>query len=141
MAKWTRRSALKGMLGGSAVTIALPLLDCFLDGNGEALASGAPLPVRFGTWFWACGCNEKRFFPDKVGSDFEFKAETMPLAPIKNKVTVFSGFNAILNGAPNLTHWTGVMCMLGGTTPTRGGNGVGSVPASTINRLVADHTA
>jgi hypothetical protein len=129
---------LKGIVQGSAVTVALPYLDCFMDGNGVALASGAPVPTRFGTWFWACGCNAKRFFPEKVGRDFEFNQETLPLTPFKNKVTVFSGFNAILNGGPNLVHWSGVMCTLGGTLPTKGGNGVGEAPASTIDCLVAD---
>src|SRR4051812_14796644 len=58
MAKWNRRRILKGILHGSAVSVALPFLDCFLDGNGEALASGAPIPTRFGTWFWGCGINQ-----------------------------------------------------------------------------------
>ncbi len=139
MAKLTRRRVLKGIVQGSAVTVALPFLDYFMDGNGVALASGAPVPTRFGTWFWACGCNAARFFPDKVGTDFTFKAETMPLDPFKKKVTVFSGFNAILNGQPNLTHWSGVMCTLGGTVPSKGGNGVGTAPEPTIDCLVADH--
>ena len=51
------------MLGGAAVSIGLPLLDCFLNGNGTALAQGAPLPVRFGTWFWGCGMNPDRWVP------------------------------------------------------------------------------
>ena len=50
-----RRSLLRGMLGGGAVSVALPFLDCFLNTNGTALASGAPLPVRFGTWYWGLG--------------------------------------------------------------------------------------
>jgi hypothetical protein len=139
MASWTRRSVLQGVLQGSAVAVALPLLDCFLDGNGEAMASGLPIPTRFGTWFWGCGCNQKRFFPDQVGKTFEFKEETSALNPHKDKVTIFSGFNAILDGQPNLTHWSGVMTMLAGTAPSQGGNGVGRAPASTIDCLVADH--
>ena len=139
MKKWDRRKVLKGMLQGSAVTVALPLLDCFLDGNGQALASGAPVPVRFGTWFWACGCNASRFFPDKLGADYDLKQETLALEPFKHKVTVFSGYNVILNGAPNLTHWSGIMGALTGTTPSLGGNGVGTAPATTMDCLVADH--
>ena len=50
-----RRSILRGMLGGGALSVALPLFDCFLDDHGEALASGAPIPVRFGTWYWGMG--------------------------------------------------------------------------------------
>jgi len=45
----SRRTFLRGAVGGAAVSIGLPLLDCFLDGNGEALADGNALPVRFGT--------------------------------------------------------------------------------------------
>lgn len=142
MADWTKRNMLKGMLNGAAVTVGLPVLDLFLDGNGEAMAAtGAPVPTRFGTWFWACGVNEKRFFPDQTGTDFVFKDETLPLTPHKDKVTVFSGFNVILDGQPNLTHWSGVMGALGGTVPNRGGNGVGSAMASTLDCLVADQIA
>jgi hypothetical protein len=127
MSRWNRRNVLKGALNGAAVTVALPVLDCFLDGNGQAMAAtGAPIPTRFGTWFWGCGINEKRFYPDQVGRDFEFKTETMALAPFKEKVTIFSGFNVILDGQPNLTHWSGIMGALGGTVPAKGGNGVGT---------------
>jgi len=46
----TRRRVLKGMLGGAAVTVGLPYLDCFLNTNGSALAAtGQALPVVYGT--------------------------------------------------------------------------------------------
>jgi Protein of unknown function (DUF1552) len=138
MAKWTRRKILKGMLHGSAVTIALPLLDCFLDGNGQALASGAPIPVRFGTWFWGCGINARRWIPDKIGADYDLKPELSAIGPYKNKVTVLSGFNCTLGGKPNLAHWSGVMATLTGTIPTKGGMGSGTADAPTIDCLVAD---
>lgn len=139
MTDWNRRKVLKGMLNGAAVTVAIPILDCFLDGNGEALAAGAPLPTRFGTWFWGCGINEKRFYPDKVGTEFEFKDETKALDPFKKNITIFSGYNAILDGQPNLTHWSGIMAALSGTVPAKGGNGVGTALGSTLDCLVADH--
>ena len=60
-----RRRVLRGMLNGTAVTVALPLLNCFLNGNGTALASGKPMPVRFGTWFWGLGMAQKVFIPKK----------------------------------------------------------------------------
>ena len=50
-----RRSFLRGSIQGAAVAVGLPLLDCFLNDNGTALASGGPIPVRFGTWFWGLG--------------------------------------------------------------------------------------
>src|SRR5579862_8158140 len=123
MAKWTRRRVLKGMLGGSAVTVALPLLDCFLDGNGEALASGAPLPTRFGTWFWGCGINSARWIPDRIGTDYDLKPELVSIGPFKNKVTVLSGFNCVLGTRPNLAHWSGIMATFTGAAPATGGMG------------------
>jgi hypothetical protein len=126
------------MLGGCAVTVGLPLLDCFLDGNGQAMASGAPMPVRFGTWFWGCGVNASRWIPDKVGPDYDLKAELAPIAPFKNKVTVLSGFNCSLGAKPNLAHWSGIMGTFTGSCPTKGGMGNGTADAPTIDCLVAD---
>ena len=53
--KTTRRQVLRGLMGGGVVSVALPFFDCFLNENGTAFASGAPLPVRFGTWYWGMG--------------------------------------------------------------------------------------
>jgi hypothetical protein len=139
MAQWTRRNILRGMMRGSAVVVGLPLLDLFLDGNGEALASGAPIPTRFGTWFWGCGVNTARWFPSKLGADYDLKEELRPIAPYKDKVTVFSNFNCILDGKPNLVHWSGVMATLSGTAPVKGGVAGGTAEAPTIDCLVADH--
>ena len=36
----SRRRFLRGMLNGGVVTLSLPLLNCFLNDNGTALASG-----------------------------------------------------------------------------------------------------
>ena len=138
MVKWTRRTVLKGMLHGSAVTVALPLLDWCFDGNGVALASGAPIPPRFGTWFWGCGTNASRWFPDTLGADYDIKAELAPIAPYKDKVTVLSGFNCALGSKRNLNHWSGVMGTFTGAAPTKGGMGGGATDFPTIDCLVAD---
>ena len=67
MTRMNRRTALRGLFQGATVAVALPYLDCFLNANGTLLAAeGAPLPVRFGTWFWGLGVNPPRWFPDKV---------------------------------------------------------------------------
>ena len=50
-----RRTMLRGILGASAVSVGLPLLEAMLDSHGEALADGSPLPLRFGVWFWGNG--------------------------------------------------------------------------------------
>jgi len=79
--KMNRRNILRGMLGGGAVTVGMPLLDCFLNTNGTALASGAPLPVRFGTWNWGCGINPQRWVPTKVGAGYDLPVELKAIEP------------------------------------------------------------
>jgi hypothetical protein len=139
MAKWARRSVVRGMMQGSAVAVGLPLLELFLNGNGSALAAGAPIPTRFGTWFWGCGINQARWVPDTIGAGYDLKEELKPIAPWREKVTVLSGFNCVLGGKPNLPHWSGAMATFAGAAPTRGGMGSGSTDHPTIDTLVADH--
>jgi hypothetical protein len=140
MADWTRRSLLRGMIAGSAVAVALPVLDLFLDGNGEAMAAtGAPIPTRFGTWFWGCGVNAGRWFPSKIGRGYDLKDELKPIAPYQDKITVFSNFNCNLDGKPNLVHWSGVMATMAGCAPLKGGVGGGSSELPTMDCLISDH--
>ena len=70
MKNLTRRRVLRGMFNGTAVAVGLPLLNCFLNNNGTALASGAPLPQRFGTWSWGLGMSKSIFVPKKTGAWF-----------------------------------------------------------------------
>jgi len=37
--EWTRRRLLRGMVGGAAVAVGLPLFDALFDGNGEVPAA------------------------------------------------------------------------------------------------------
>ena len=89
--KVSRRRVLKGLLNGSAVTVALPFLDCFLSSSGEALASGAPLPVRFGTWFWGLGHTPGRNIVGNAGTDWKFHEECAALEPFREQMNFFSG--------------------------------------------------
>ena len=58
--KFNRRFLLRGTVQGAVAVMGLPFLDCFLDGNGKALAAdGRPLPTRFNTFFWGCGLTDK----------------------------------------------------------------------------------
>ena len=51
----SRRKVLRGMLGGSAVALGLPLFESMLNHNGTALAAGPSLPIRYGLFFWGNG--------------------------------------------------------------------------------------
>jgi len=63
-----RRTLLRGTVGGGAFAVGLPLLEAMLNGNGDALAQGAPLPRRFVSWFFGNGVNLDLFEPDAPGT-------------------------------------------------------------------------
>jgi hypothetical protein len=113
----SRRNVLRGMMGGAAVSVGLPFLDCFLNTNGTALASGAPLPVVFGTWFWGCGLNPGRWEPKTVGANYDMNIETQPLQPFKDRINVVSGMKVFLDGKGAKPHFTGEMAILTGDVP------------------------
>jgi len=133
--KFDRRTALRGMLGGGAVSVALPFLDCFLNTNGTALAAtGAPLPLRFGTWFWGCGLTPGRWIPQKTGAAYDMPPELKPLEAFKDRLSIFSGFKANTDGKGAVPHYTGSMAIMTGAAP----KGQGMVEAATFDTMVAD---
>jgi hypothetical protein len=130
-----RRRVLRGMMNGAAVTVALPFLDIFLNENGTALAAtGAPLPSRFGTWFWGLGVDPGIFVPKTVGPLTELPAQMAPLEKVKSYINVFSNFDVLTEGAPNLCHYTGWVALRTGSVPQARGN----IPAATLDTIIAD---
>ena len=131
----TRRTFLRGAMGGAAFTLGLPVFDAFLNDAGTAWADGAPLPLRFGTWFWGCGMNPQRWNPAAVGTDWELTPELAPIAPLREQLNVLTGFSVPLDGHPNLPHHSGVIGMLTGGVPPKSKD----VPGPTLDLLVSDH--
>jgi Protein of unknown function (DUF1552) len=119
--KFSRREVLRGALNGAAVMVALPTLDMFLNPNGVAYADGAQLPTRFGTYFWGLGLTPGRWVPNTVGAGWELTPELQSLQGLEKKVSVFSGFRVLLDGRPNIQHWTGQGAVLTGRAPARVG--------------------
>ncbi len=120
--RFNRRSLLRGMIGGASVGMGLPLLNVFLNTNGTAYADGAPIPVRFGTYFWGLGLTDTpaggtRWVPQKTGRGYEITPELEAIAGLQDKVSVFSGYRAIPDSKPNLVHWSGHASILSGTAP------------------------
>ncbi len=133
MKEFNRRRVLRGLLNGGAVTVALPLLNCFLNGNGTALANGAPLPVRFGTWAWGLGMNKEIFVPKKVGADFDLPEEISMLAPVRQHINLYTSFNGFRDSAPNLCHKTGWVISRTGMAPMNQTD----LPGETIDVTIA----
>lgn len=110
MSRISRRIVLRGVIGGAAVGVSLPLLDCFLDGNGQALAAtGQRIPVRFGTWIWGCGFIPQKWIPTTTGREYLMPEDLAPLEPYREKLAIFSGFDVKLDGVANKPHITGCL--------------------------------
>lgn len=126
----SRRRVLKGMLGGAAVSVGLPFLDSFLNDNGTALAgTGAPLPIRFGTWLWGMGLCPGRWEPKQVGAGYEMPHLLRSLTPFKDRISVISGMRVDLEGRTLVPHMSGVLgCCTGEVSQNR----------PSIDTLVAD---
>lgn len=140
MSKISRRRFLRGTLNGGAVTIGLPLLNCVLNDSGTAYASGAPLPLRFGTWSWGLGMSEAIFVPKKTGANFDLPLEIEALAPVQKHINLYTNFNVYKDAAPNLCHHSGWVLLRSGIAPFTSGNRPGETIDVTIARKIGDAT-
>ena len=132
--KFDRRFLLRGMFRGTMVSVALPFLDCFLDGNGQALAAtGTRIPTRFGTYFWGCGLTKELYLPKKTGLDYDPTPQLASLEPYKKKINLISGMRAIVDDSPNYQHWTGAAAISTGACPAKDKE----FAAQTIDQTVA----
>jgi hypothetical protein len=110
-----RRTLLRGAMHGAAVSVALPLLDMFLDVHGEALAAtGQRIPARFGTWIWGCGFIPQLWIPKETGTDYTMTPDLKPLEAFRKKMAVFSGYDVKLDGTPNKPHLSGCVGLRSG---------------------------
>lgn len=128
---------MRGLIGGAAVTVGLPILDLFLDGNGAAFAKtagGGPLPQRFGTWFWGCGMIPDRWQPKTTGANYDLPPQLLPIKAVQQHVTVLSGFDVNLDGKGNLPHLSG---NIGVRTGEAADDWLG-IRAPTLDVLIAD---
>lgn len=131
----SRRRVLRGMLNGAAVAVSLPILDLFLNDSGTAFAAtGAPLPARFGTWFWGLGVDPGIFAPSKIGSNFDLSEQLKPLANVKQHLNVFTNYNVLTDGRPNLCHYTGWVALRCGAAPP----GREQLPGQSLDVAIAD---
>ncbi|MHB1206335.1 MAG: DUF1552 domain-containing protein [Rhodospirillaceae bacterium] len=125
-----RRRVLRGMMGGAAVSVGLPFLDCFLNASGTALADGNKLPLCFTSWFQGLGFGPGFWEPKTVGPGYEMALHLRALAPIKDKVNIYSGMKVYLDGHPAVAHQGGAQGFLQGA--------VGDNSKPSIDQIVAD---
>jgi hypothetical protein len=128
------------MLNGAAVSVALPFLNCFLNDNGTALANGAAIPQRFGTWQWGLGMSEAIFVPQKTGANFDLPPEIAPLKPIQQHINLFTNYKVFKDAAPNLCHHTGWVILRSGIAPLTAQNHPGETLDVTISKKIGNAT-
>lgn len=129
-----RRQVLRGLLGGAAVTIGLPPLEAFFNGNGTAYAATGELPRRFGTFFWGNGNLPPRWTPAAVGAGWTPNETMLPLADLVEHLTVVSGMNVTVpNDSPHSSGPSGILS--GGPLIVRlEGN---TFPTATVDQVIA----
>ena len=91
--KISRRTILRGAVGGTAVGFGLPPLEAMFNVNGTAFADGTAIPKRMGIFFWGNGVRPDQWTPPNVGTNWTSSPLLMPLetAGVKDYVNVVSG--------------------------------------------------
>ena len=112
--KITRRTLLKGLLGGSVVTLGLPPLELFMNSNGTAYANTTAdgFPKRFGLFFWGNGVSLERWNPigTGAGADWQLSEQLAPFEAYKQWMTVVSGTRTpVPNHEPHHSTVAGVL--------------------------------
>ncbi len=141
-----RRTVLRGMVGATAVSLGLPLLEAMLDAHGTALAGGGALPQRFGVWFWGNGTHPGAWAPAAQGAVWEPSALLQGIAPVKDYVNVVSGGVLPVPGQNN-PHVEGAVGILAAGNPLLHESFMGqeddwnflTVPSPSIDQVAADH--
>lgn len=134
----SRRTMLRGLLGGTAVAVGLPPLEAMLDDHGTALASGDPLPTRFISFFYGNGVQLERWEPTITGPGWELTDQLAPFAAIKEFVTVCTGLHNPQT-SPAITHHEGMAVFSGHSyTPSNAGGYASDWGGPTIDQVIAD---
>ncbi len=129
-----RRTVLRGAFGAGIAALGLPVLEAMLNSHGTALAGGAPLPVRFMSWFWGNGVRLDQWVPSAPlagnnpdgdnprfttglteGDAWQLSAELQPLLLVKDRLSVLSGFYNRAGSAGRRGHHDGSAGCLSGT--------------------------
>ncbi len=135
----SRRTILRGMLGGAAVSVGLPPLEAMFNVSGNAYAAGGGFPVRFGLFFWGNGNLPDKWTPVDEGAGWTLSEQLEPLASVQDLVTVVTGMRIHTDNI--YPHTSGASGMLTGCNllAFEDGREDGTFEIPGIDQLVASH--
>ncbi len=138
----SRRTMLRGAVGGTSFVMGLPLLEAMLDRHGEAHADGAALPVRIVTWMTANGVLLDKFEPSTVGASWSLSEQLAPLQSVKPYVNVCTGFkNRGAEGQAVGGHVEGVTAFTGYPYAYSNGGAAFEPGGPSLDQIIADRVA
>ena len=129
----SRRSVLRGLVGGAPVLIGLPLLECML--SRRALAGEEAAPRRFGMYFWGNGNVPSFWAPEDTGAGWTPTNQLSSLADHTDVVSVISGLAVKL---PNTeVHWAGAAGLLSAAPLLNTGEHLNTLDRPSIDQVIA----
>lgn len=129
----SRRTVLRGFLGGAAVTVGLPVLEVMLPRRAQACDE--LFPRRFGLFFWGNGNLPDRWTPYGEDEDWVPSEQLAALDAVREWVTVVTGLSVKLpNDSPHSSGAAGILTAAPLTTV--GGEETYSAPS--IDQVIAD---
>ena len=130
---FSRRSILRGVLGGLATQVALPFLPSLQPRSAWAQASLTPR--RFVLFFWGNGVQPERWIPNETGIDWTPSPQLTPLASLRNRVSVLSGLEVKVGNTD--AHISGPAGLLTGLPVTQLPGGDWRFQGETFDQRVA----
>lgn len=118
----SRRTVLRGAIGGMSVAVALPWLEAMTGSTRAARADGS-FPKRFGVWFFGNGVLPEQWTPTADGAAWQPSPLLMPLSALRQHLCVVSGTRInTLNTVPHGSGPAGLFSgdSLGGSEFTQG---------------------
>lgn len=133
--RFSRRTLLRGMLGGAAISIGLPALEIFMNTHGTAWADGTQFPRRFGLVMWGNGMIPDKWVPTGEGADYTFSEQLAPLADLRQDIAILTGYE--LKTPNTLPHFSGAAGILTGQTTLDRGDDRGTFAVPSLDQQIA----
>ena len=136
-----RRTFLRGLMGGAAVSIGLPPLERFMNRHGTAYAEvgASGFPKRFGMFYWGNGNLAHRWVPTQTGEGeaWTLSDQLSPVAAFKSKMALVTGLDVPFGGAGEPHFETACRFLVGSPLLMTGDSGDWTFSGKTFDRVLA----